>query len=142
MAKNSFVAEVTFNETNWVLKRLHHWSACKRNNILTCLISHALSGYTSAFLAHCLVSFLSVRPADQQRRQLEVILYSMLYSGSAAGLLARKIRSAMTVVVELWITHYQTIYSFDLVFLTNNFHYWVKCFWFEKYFSLHLFRYL
>ena len=37
---------------------------------------------------------------------------------SEVGLLAREIRLAMTVVVELWITHY----SLDPMVLTSNFH--------------------
>ena len=66
----------------------------------------ALSVYKSAILVHCLVSFLSVRPADQGGRQL----------GSAAGLIAKKMRLALTVVMESLTTHCSSeLHVFDQI---------------------------
>ena len=39
------------------------------------LIFRAFSAYSSMLLIHCLGNFFPVRPVNQQRRQLEVILY-------------------------------------------------------------------
>ena len=53
-------------------------------------------------LVHSVGNFLSVRPADQQRRQLEKIFkYNSCIMGQGVGLLARTIRLAMTMGVEL-----------------------------------------
>ena len=62
---------------------------------------HVLLAYTSAILVHCLGNFLLLRPVDQQRRQLELMFYSRCcIMGSGVGVLARRIRVAMVVVVE------------------------------------------
>ena len=56
---------------------------------------------------------------EQQRMQLALIFYFWCcYLGSGVGLLAREISFAMTVVVELRITHF----SLDPMVLTSNFH--------------------
>ena len=60
---------------------------------------------TWVVIAYSLGNFLYVRPVDQQRRQLEEMFYSTCcIMGSGVGGLARKIRVAMTVVLESWIT--------------------------------------
>ena len=64
---------------------------------------------------------------DQWRRQMEVVFYARCcMMGSGVGILARKFRLAMTVVVESWITHYGL--------QPSNFH-CLDCFSSEKHFS-------
>ena len=60
---------------------------------------------TWVVIAYSLGNFLYVRPVDQQRSQLEEMFYSTCWiMGSGVGGLARKIRVAMTAVLESWIT--------------------------------------
>ena len=105
-----------FKETTWVVKLLHCWSACRW---YTDLIFSALPAYTSALLIHFLGNFPSVRLVDQQRKQMEVTFYSRCcIMGSEVGILARKIRLAMTVVMKSWTTHYRL----DPTGWASNFH--------------------
>ena len=58
--------------------------------------------YTSALTVHCMGNFRLVRQMDQQRRERAVRFYSRWYiMSSGVGVLARKIKLAMKVVVEL-----------------------------------------
>ena len=69
-------------------------SAFKCNYLQTSL-SMLSSAYTSALTQHCMGISLSVRPVDQQRRQLAVRFYSRwYYVRSGVGVSARRIRSA------------------------------------------------
>ena len=84
------------------------------------LIFHALSAYTSALLIRCLVSFLSLRPVNQRRRQLR----------SVAGLLAKK----SGWLWQWWWNQKLHTIAQSLCFWPSNFHCWINCFWFDKHF--------
>ena len=73
---------------------------------------------------------------DQPRRQMEVIFYSWCcIMGSRVGILASKIRLAMKVVVESWITYYRldhmvwpsNLHWMDQVFLIRETFFSLKC---------------
>ena len=86
-----------FKEAAWVVKLLHCWSSCKYNDMQH-LIFYALLG-----------NFLLVRLMYQQRRQMEVTIHCRCcIKRLGLSILARKIRLAMTVVVESWTTHYSS----------------------------------
>ena len=66
-------------------------SACKCNCLQTWL-----SVYTSAVLKYCMGISLSIRPVDQQQRQLAVSFYCRwCYVGSGVVVSARRVGSAM-----------------------------------------------
>ena len=82
---------------------IHHLYATDSPIILIIyrMVFCALPVYNSPLVVHCMSSFLSVRPVDQQRRQLTVRFYSRCYIiRRGVGVLVRKIRLAMMVVVE------------------------------------------
>ena len=85
---------------------------------------------------HFLGNFPLVRLVDQRRRQMEVIFYSQCcIMGSGVGILASKIRLAMTVVVESWITYYRldhmvwpsNLHWLDQMFLIQETFFSLKC---------------
>ena len=91
-----------FKESTWVVKLLPCWSSCNCNDMQTYLLKIYI-----LLLVHFLGNFLPVKPVDQRRRQMEKTFYSVCcIMGLRAGILARKISLAMTVMMESWITHY------------------------------------
>ena len=92
-----------FKETTWVVKLLRCWFSCNFKDVQT----YILQIYMPFLLVHFLGNFLLVRPVYQWRRQMEKTFYSVCcIMGSEVGILARKTRLAMRVVMESWITHY------------------------------------
>ena len=87
------------------------------------LIFHTLWSTPPGFLYIFTVirNFLSVRPVDLQRWQLEVMFYfRCCIMGLGVGLLVRDISLAMAVVMGSWITQN----SLDPTVLTSNI-YWL-----------------
>ena len=116
-----------FKETTWVVKLFHCLCASKCNNMQTWFCMLCL---------HFLGNFLLVRPMQQHRRQMQVTFYSKCcIMGSGVGTLGRKIRLAMTVMVESRIRHYSYSYHRDHILDQVIFIVWIMYFLLEKHFS-------
>ena len=71
-------------------------------NLLQTLISEHYAVYISAFVLYCMSISLSVRPVDQERRQLAVRFYSKWYfTRSGVDVLTRRFRLALNRYINL-----------------------------------------